>query len=405
MSLPPVVSPAPITITEVKLAVVRLNLVHEFETSSHRKGHLDHILVRATATDGHRRLVGWGECASPEQPFYCGETTDTCWQILTGYLVPMLLGRPWDTVAQATAMTAAVAGNHFARAGLEMACWDLLAQSRGAPLADVLGHPSADRVEAGVSLGIEPTIDALMEQVAHHVADGYGRVKLKIRPGWDVEPVGAVREAFPALALQVDANCAYAPADVDRLAALDGYNLLMVEQPFAEDDLLAHAALARSIATPVCLDETVTSVAVLRSALALRACSVVNVKVSRLGGIGPAIAVHDACLDAGIPVWCGGMHEFGVGRAANLAVASLPGFTLPSDVSGSDKYYRTDIVTPPIRARAGTVAVPRFQPGLGLEVDEAMVGAHTLRTETLRTEPAGKPEPVPEPASDEGAQR
>jgi O-succinylbenzoate synthase len=380
----------PVTITEVTLAVVRLALVHEFETSSHRKGHLDHILVRATATDGHRQLVGWGECASPAQPFYCGETTDTCWQILGEYLVPMLLGRPWDTVAEAMAPTAAVTGNHFARAGLEMACWDLLAQSWGAPLADVLGYQGAQRVEAGVSLGIEPTIDALMEQVAHHVGDGYRRVKLKIRPGWDVEPVRAVREAFPALALQVDANGGYAPEDCDRLAALDGYDLLMVEQPFAADDLLAHAALARHIATPVCLDETVTSVAVLRSALALRACAIVNVKVSRLGGIGPAVAVHDACREAGIPVWCGGMHEFGVGRAANLAVASLPGFTLPSDVSGSDKYYRADIVTPPIRARDGSVAVPRDRPGIGLTVDEDAVREHTLRSRTLVASDAGR---------------
>jgi O-succinylbenzoate synthase len=382
----------PITVTEVRLAVVRLALVHEFETSSHRKGHLDHILVRATATDGDRRLVGWGECASPAQPFYCGETTDTCWQVLSGYLVPMLLGRPWDTVAQAMAMTAAVAGNQFARAGLEMACWDLLAQSRGAPLADVLGQPSAQRVEAGVSLGIEPTIDALMAQVARHVGDGYRRVKLKIRPGWDVAPVRAVRDAFPALALQVDANGGYRPEESDRLAALDGYGLSMVEQPFAADDLLAHAALARRIDTPVCLDESVTSVAVLRSALALRACAIVNVKVSRLGGIGPAVAVHDACREAGIPVWCGGMHEFGVGRAANLAVASLPGFTLPSDVSGSDKYYRDDIVSPPIRARSGTVAVPRDRPGIGLRVDEDVVRAHTLRSRTLA-------------ASEEGARR
>jgi o-succinylbenzoate synthase len=380
----------PVTITEVTLAVVRLALVHEFETSSHRKGHLDHILVRATATDGHRQLVGWGECASPAQPFYCGETTDTCWQILGEYLVPMLLGRPWDTVAEAMAPTAAVTGNHFARAGLEMACWDLLAQSWDAPLADALGYQSAQRVEAGVSLGIEPTIDALMEQVAHHVGDGYRRVKLKIRPGWDVEPVRAVREAFPALALQVDANGGYAPEDCDRLAALDGYDLLMVEQPFAADDLLAHAALARRVATPVCLDETVTSVAVLRSALALRACAIVNVKVSRLGGIGPAVAVHDACREAGIPVWCGGMHEFGVGRAANLAVASLPGFTLPSDVSGSDKYYRADIVTPPIRARDGSVAVPRDRPGIGLTVDEDAVREHTLRSRTLVASDAGR---------------
>ncbi|NJC74257.1 o-succinylbenzoate synthase [Planosporangium thailandense] len=372
------------TITEVTLAVVRLDLVHGFETSSHRKNHLDHILVRATATDGTRQLVGWGECASPSDPFYCGETTESCWQILGEYLVPMLLGRPWGSVDEASRLTAKVSGNHFARAGLEMACWDLLAQARDVPLVDLLGLRTADRVEAGVSLGIEPSIDALMEQVARHVGDGYRRVKLKIRPGWDLEPVRAVRAAFPALALQVDANAAYTTAEIDRLVALDGYGLLMVEQPFAADDLLAHAALARRAETPVCLDEAITSVAVLRSALALRACSIVNVKVSRLGGVGPAIAVHDVCRDAGVPVWCGGMHEFGVGRAVNLAVASLPGFTLPSDVSGSDKYYRADIVTPPIRAEHGTVAVPRSRPGIGVTVDETMLKDHTLRTRTLQ---------------------
>ena len=205
----------PITITEVTLAVVRLDLVHEFETSSHRKNHLDHIVLRVTATDGSRRLVGWGECASPSDPFYCGETTETCWQILGEYLVPMLLGRSWSAPDEASRMTAKVSGNHFAKAGLDMACWDLFAQSQGLPLADLLGPQTADRVVAGVSLGIEPSLDALLEQVDRHVCDGYRRVKLKIRPGWDVEPVRAVRAAFPRLALQVDANAAYTLSDLD----------------------------------------------------------------------------------------------------------------------------------------------------------------------------------------------
>ncbi|GAB1646373.1 o-succinylbenzoate synthase [Krasilnikovia sp. MM14-A1259] len=375
----------PITITELRLAVVRLPLVHAFETSSHRKNHLDHILVRATATDGARRYVGWGECASPADPFYCGETTGTCWQVLTGHLAPMILGRPWQSTAEAAGMTAKVAGNNFARAGLDMACWDLFAQSRGMPLARLLGPHPAERVEAGVSLGIEAGVDALLAQVDRHVRDGYRRVKLKIRPGWDVEPVRAVRHAFPSVALQVDANGSYPPSDRLRLAEwVDDHDLLMLEQPFAADDLVAHAELARRIATPVCLDEAITSVAVLRCALALRACAIVNVKVSRLGGIGPAKAVHDACRAAGISVWCGGMHEFGVGRAANLAVASLPGFTWPSDLSGSDKYYRADVVTPPIRAQAGMVAVPLALPGIGVTVDEAVVHEHTRRSRTLR---------------------
>ncbi|MFD3455034.1 o-succinylbenzoate synthase [Streptomyces sp. NPDC058691] len=367
-----------ITITEVELSLTRLDLVHEFETSSHRKSHLDHILIRATASDG---TVGWGECASPSDPYYCGESTWSCWHLLSEYLVPLLLGKPWETPQDAARHTAVVSGNNFARAGLEMACWDLYGKSRGTPLADLLGG-TADRVAAGVSLGIEPTVDELLEQVSRHVGDGYRRVKLKIRPGWDIEPVRAVRAAFPGVALQVDANTGYTPGQSELLTALDGFGLLMIEQPYAEDDLLSHAELAARLDTPVCLDESITSVPVLRTALRLGAADIVNIKVSRLGGLYPAKSVHDVCAEAGVPVWCGGMHEFGIGRAANLALAALPGFTLPSDVSGSDKYYRRDVVSPPIRAVDGTVEVPRAEPGIGVTVEEHVVAEHTLRTWT-----------------------
>jgi o-succinylbenzoate synthase len=373
----------PITITEVELSLVRLDLVHAFETSSHRKDHLDHIVIRLTAEDGS---VGWGECASPSDPFYCGESTWTCWYVMGDYLAPMLLGRPWEHPDDAARVTSKVTDNHFARAGMDMACWDLYGQRQRATLADQLGG-TADQVTAGVSLGIEPTIDDLLRQVEHHVTDGYGRIKLKIRPGWDLEPVRAVRAAFPTVALQVDANTGYDPeqADaLDALAALDDCGLLMIEQPFDKGDLLSHADLAARLDTPVCLDETITSTAVLRTALRLGAADIVNIKVSRLGGLGAAREVHDVCVDAGVPVWCGGMHEFGIGRAANLALASLPGFVLPSDVSGSDKYYRTDIVSPPIRAEDGRVPVPRARHGLGVLVDEDVLARHTRRTWTKR---------------------
>ncbi|PZS31502.1 MAG: o-succinylbenzoate synthase [Pseudonocardiales bacterium] len=363
------------TVTGLELRLVRLPLVHEFETSSHRKSHLEHIVVRAKSSDGD---FGWGECASPSAPYYCGETIATCWHIMAEHLAPLLIGRQWEHPDEAGAVMAKVAGNNFARAGLEMACWDLYSRHLGKPLADVLGG-AADTVPAGVSLGIEPTVDALLTQVAAQVADGYLRVKLKIRPGWDVEPVRAVRSAYPDLLLQVDANGAYRPDQVALLTRLDGYDLLMLEQPFAGDDLLAHAMLRERIHTPVCLDESITSLATLRTALRLEACSIVNVKVSRLGGLGPARAVHDDCLERGVPVWCGGMHEFGIGRAVNLAVASLPGFTLPSDVSGSDKYYATDIITVPITAHDGSVLVPRTQPGIGVEVAPAVLETHTQR--------------------------
>ncbi|MFD7879447.1 o-succinylbenzoate synthase [Streptomyces sp. NPDC059766] len=377
-----------VTLAEIELALVRLDLVHSFETSSHRKTHLEHIVVRATAEDGS---VGWGECASPSDPYYCGESTSSCWQVLGEYLAPMLLGRPWEHPDEAAGITAKVSGNHFARAGLDMACWDLYGQQRGEPLADVLGA-DADAVAAGVSLGIEPTIDALLAQVSRHVADGYRRIKLKIRPGWDLEPVRAVQDAFPGVALQVDANTAYRPEQEAVFAELDGRGLLMIEQPYAATDLLSHARLAARLDTPVCLDESVTTVDVLRTALHLGAADIVNIKVSRLGGLGPSKTVHDLCLEAGVPVWCGGMHEFGIGRAANLALAGLPGFTLPSDVSGSDKYYRRDIVTPPIRAVDGMVAVPRSRPGIGLDVDVEELARHTVRTWTIRPgTPLGTP--------------
>jgi O-succinylbenzoate synthase len=239
-------------------------------------------------------------------------------------------------------------------------------------------------VAAGVSLGIEANLDELLAQVGRHVGEGYRRVKLKIRPGWDVEPARVVRAAFPELAVQVDANGSYTTSDIERLTQLDELDLMMLEQPFAPDDLLGSSELARRLRTPVCLDESITSVHALRTALALNACGIVNIKVSRLGGVGPAKAVHDVCLEEGVPAWCGGMHEFGIGRAANLAIASLPGFTLPSDVSGSDKYYSHDIVTPAITATDGLVPVPLERSGIGLEVDEVVLAAHTIRSRTIR---------------------
>jgi O-succinylbenzoate synthase len=370
-----------ITLERIELFLVRLPLVHEFETSSHRKGHLDHILVRITDADG---AVGWGESASPTDPYYCGENVETCWLMLRDYFGPALLGRPWETPDQAATCLRQFQGNRFARAALDIACWDLASRRLGVSVAAALGGTAAD-VPAGVSLGIEPTIDALLDQVAVHVGQGYQRVKLKIRPGWDVEPTSRVRASFPDIGLQVDANGAYDGSQPDHevFARLDELNLLMIEQPFEETDLLGHARLQQQLRTPVCLDESITTVGLARAAFALQACRVVNIKVSRLGGLGPARQVHDLCRAHEVPAWCGGMHEFGVGRAANIALASLPGFTLPSDVSGSDKYFAQDVVEPPIRAVAGRVPVPAGRPGLGHEVVWSEVADHVLRTAEL----------------------
>lgn len=361
-----------ITIERVELRRVRLPLVHEFRTSSHAKRELEHILVTLFATDG---TAGWGEIASPSGPFYSAETVDGCWAVARSFLTPIVLGTAWEHPPELAAALGKVRGNHFARAGFDMAAWDLWARSNGVPLAKALGGRRA-KVEAGVSLGIEPTIGDLLEQVDLRVAEGYRRVKLKIAPGWDVEPVNAIRTRYPALPLHVDANGAYPPGEHTVFEKLDDLRLLMIEQPYPPRALLAHAELQKRITTPICLDESIEEPDDLETALHLGAGRIVNIKVSRMGGLTAAVRAHDLAVANGIPVWCGGMHEFGIGRAANVALSALPGFTLPSDVSGSDKYYARDITTAPVVSTGGLVTVPT-SPGLGFEADLEFLAGRT----------------------------
>ncbi|WP_435016941.1 o-succinylbenzoate synthase [Tundrisphaera sp. TA3] len=365
-------------IDRIELKLVRVPLARTFRTSSSTKDHIDHILVRVVADDGSE---GWGECASPYDPYYCPETTGTCWHLLEDFLGPLVLGKEWGTIDEFVSLYRLVKGNNFAKAGLEMACWDVLATRAGKPLASLLGGTRTE-ILSGVSLGIERDLDSLHEQIDRFLDEGYRRIKLKIAPGWDVEVVRAVRERHPGIALQVDANSAYTLADVDRLKALDEFDLLLIEQPLSHDDIIDHARLQAELRTPVCLDESIHSAEDARKAIDLGACRIINIKVSRVGGLREAKKVHDLCLDRGIPVWCGGMHEFGIGRAANVAIASLPGFTLPGDVSGSDKYYREDLVEPAIVAVHGAVAVPTT-PGLGHRPVLDRIARHTLKEATL----------------------
>jgi o-succinylbenzoate synthase len=364
-------------ITAVELRRVRLPLVHEFQTSSHAKKSLEHILVAVTADDG---TVGWGEIASPSGPFYSAETVESCWAVARDHLAPLVLGVDWDHPSALAGAMAKVRGNHFARAGFDMAAWSLWSAAQKRPLALALGGVRS-RVEAGVSLGIEPTVDDLLAQVAARVGEGYRRVKLKIAPGWDVEPVRAVRAAFPSVPLHVDANGAYTPAHLPVMKELDTLGLLMIEQPYAPRALADLAELQALLETPICLDESVEEVDDLVTALRLGSGRILNIKVSRMGGLTAAVRAHDLAADHGVPVWCGGMHEFGIGRAANVALSALPGFTLPSDVSGSDKYYARDVTTEPIVAIDGLVEVPAV-PGLGRDPDEAFIAANT--TDHLR---------------------
>jgi O-succinylbenzoate synthase len=365
-------------IDRVELRVVRLPLVRTFRTSSSSKDHIDHILVRLIDSEG---LEGWGESASPSDPYYCSETTETCWHILNDFLVPAVIGRHWNSIEELIALFGPIKGNNFAKAGLEMACWDLLAKFRGESLAKVLGGTRA-QIVSGVSLGIEKEPGTLIDQVDRYVEEGYRRIKLKIAPGWDVEIVRLVRERYPDLPLQVDANSAYTLDDLDVFQELDGFHLLLIEQPLAHDDIVDHARLQSQLKTPICLDESIHSAQDARKAIELGSCRVINIKVSRVGGLLEAKKVHDLCQSRDIPVWCGGMHEFGIGRAANVAIASLPGFTLPGDVSGSDKYYRDDIVEPAIIADRGIVTVPT-EPGIGHRPLIDRIVQHTLKSRTI----------------------
>lgn len=367
-------------ITALTLHRVRLPLVHAFQTSSHRKDHLEHVLVEVRDEAGR---TGWGEIASPSDPYYCPDTVETSWLIATRNLVPTLLGREWEEPAQAAAGWAKVRGHLFAKAGLDMAVWSLAAEAAGRSLADLLGGTRSE-VVAGVSLGIERTLDELVAEVGRYVDQGYPRVKLKIAPGWDVAAVQAVRSTFGDLDLHVDANGAYLDTEehLAALTALDPFGLTMIEQPFAPSNWLTSARFAAAIDTPVCLDESVEDLDDLRTMIALGAGSVLNIKVSRMGGLTAARDAHALATEHDIPVWCGGMHEFGIGRAANVAISSLSGFSLPSDVSSWHKYYARDVTIGGIEADHGVVQVPTAA-GLGFAVDRDVIAEHRVAEETF----------------------
>ena len=350
-------------IEHVELHHVDMPLVHHFETSFGREVTRPCILV-AVHGDG---LTGWGECTAGAGPWYSSETIGTAWHVLRDFLIPAVLGREVASPADVVACFQRVRGHEMARAGLENAVWDLLAQAQGVSLAHVLGG-QRERVPVGVSIGIEPTLELLLERVAQYVAEGYRRVKLKIKPGWDVAVVRAVRERWPDLPLQVDANSAYTPADAPVFQELDQFDLLLIEQPLHHDDIVDHARLQAHIRTPLCLDESIHSPEHARWALDIGACRVINIKVGRVGGLTAARQIHDLCAGRGVPVWCGGMLETNVGRATNVAMAALPNFTLPGDISASARYYRQDIAGPDfVLNDDSTLSVPAG-PGLDVRV-------------------------------------
>lgn len=367
-------------VREIELRRVRLPLVRPFRTALGTDRERDALIVRIATESGECGAgEGWAECVAPREPFYASEWVGGAQAVIREFLGPLLLARPVsaDTVA---ARLAPVTGHPMAKAALETAVLDAELRARGTSLATRLGA-TRDSVECGVAVGIADSVPELLDEVAGYLDAGYRRVKLKIRPGWDVEPVAAFRKQFGDVALQVDANGSYRLADAPLLAALDRFELLLIEQPLAEDDLGAHAGLARLIETPICLDESITSARVARVAIELGACSVVCVKAGRVGGYLEAVRVHDVCREGGVAVWCGGMLETGLGRAANLALAALPGFTLPGDLSASDRYFERDLTLPFVLSD-GRLPVPSA-PGIGVAPDPDALRAFTTSVEVL----------------------
>ena len=364
-------------LTGVELRRIRMPLVAPFRTSFGTETCRDVLLLRVVTADGE----GWGECVAMSDPLYSSEYVDAAADVLTRYLIPAVAARPrLDAYAVGPAL-ARFKGHRMAKAALEMAVLDAELRSQGRSFARELGAVH-DRVPCGVSVGIMDSIGELLDAVDGYLDAGYVRIKLKIQPGWDVEPVRAVRERFgDDVLLQVDANTAYTLADARTLARLDPLDLLLIEQPLDEEDVLGHADLAKLIRTPVCLDESITSARAAADAIKLGACAIVNIQPGRGGGYLEARRIHDVCAAHGVPVWCGGMLETGLGRAANVALAALPGFTLPGDTSASERYFRTD-VTAPFVLEDGHLSVPT-SPGLGVSPLPDVLAEITTETRWL----------------------
>jgi O-succinylbenzoate synthase len=367
-----------VTIEKIELFLCRLPLVHFFETSFGRSYDRTFVLVRVEG-GGHE---GWGEAVAEANPYYSGETTETVWHIVSGFVAPLVIGARFDHPREIYPALRRIRGHNMAKACVEMAAWDLFARAAGQPLSKLLGG-TRDRIASGVSIGIQDSYDQLIGKIEHELAAGYQRIKIKIKPGWDVEAVERVRARFGAIPLQVDANAAYTLDDVALLARLDPYDLLLVEQPLDYDDVMDHATLQQRIKTPVCLDESIHTVRIARDAIAARACRIINIKPGRVGGHQASIELHDLCATHDIPVWHGGMLESGIGRAHNIHLASLPNFSLPGDIAASKRYYQPDLIEPAIDVSPdGTIAVPQG-PGIGVNIVRERIDRATLRHVSL----------------------
>src|SRR5579871_5765955 len=365
-------------IEAITLRELNMPLAHFFETSFGRT-YARRILLVTLHCDG---LEGWGECVAGEGPFYSEEYVDGAWDVITRYLAPMLLGKGLESGRQVPALLARVREHPMAKAALENAAWDAEAQARGIPLWKLLDGTRRE-IACGVSIGIQDSHEQLLETIAIELAAGYQRIKIKVKLGWDVEVLEKIRARWPEILLSCDANSAYTLADTDHLRTFDGFRLLMIEQPLWNDDFYFHARLQKQLQTALCLDEAIRSARGAEAALELRSCRIINIKVGRVGGFSEALAVHHVAQRAAIPVWCGGMLESGIGRSHNVALSTLPNFTLPGDVSASKRYWKEDIIEPEVEVSPrGTIAVSD-QPGRGYALRRDLIQKATVRQLTL----------------------
>ena len=366
-------------IEAITLRELHIPLKHFFETSFGRT-ESRRVLLVTTHCEG---VDGWGECVAGEGPFYSYEWIETAWTTIRDFLAPALLGTNIARGKDAAGLMFRFRGHHMAKAALENALWDAEALQQVQPLWKLLGGTLTE-IACGVSIGIQNSHEQLLEKIEMELSAGYQRIKVKVKPGWDLEVLAKIRERWPNILLSCDANSAYRPSDLDHLHEFDDFNLLMIEQPLWDDDIFHHAKLQHELKTSICLDESIRQARDAEEALELGACRIINIKVGRLGGFSEAIAVHDLCQQHGIPVWCGGMLETGIGRAHNIAISTLPTFRLPGDVSASKRYWTEDIVAPEIEVDGrGTIAVSDL-PGRGYEIKKELVERLTVRKETIR---------------------
>ena len=381
-------------IERVELFVVRLPLKRAYETSGSRETHQTRVIARVESEGA----VGWGESVAPELPWYSGETPKTVWYALDEIMIPALLAADLHQPEDTERILAWIREHRMAKATLEMAIWDLFAKRDGRSLSKLIGG-TRDRILCGVAIGIQPSIEDLLATIRRELSAGYQRVKVKIKPGWDGSVAQAIRDAFPDLPFMLDANSAYTLADAPLFKRIDAFAPTMIEQPLAHDDIVDHATLQREIKTPICLDESIHTGDDARKAIELGATRVINIKAGRVGGLTSARRIHDVCREAGVPVWCGGMLEMGIGRAHNVHLASLPNFSLPGDVSASERYFATEIIGEPFTVQPdGTMRVPTG-PGIGVTVLEKVIRKMAVQTKEYRRSRASAAKRAARPSS------